>query len=1149
VATPGYLRFPHVHGDLLAFVAEDDVWLAPADGGRAWRLTSDGRQASHPRFSPDGTTIAWTSWRDGAPEVYTAGADGGMATRRTYWGDPRTRVAGWTRHEEVLAVSAVDQPSAQRTMAYAVPLDAPARRLPFGQVNDLALAASATVLLTAQRGDPSHWKRYRGGTAGRLWVASDDDPLFTRVLSHLGGQLAAPMIVEGRLVFLSDHEGTANLYSTTLDGTDLRRHTDHDTFYARNPATDGSAIVYHVAGDIWRLDSLAPDAQPRRLDIQLTAPPAARMPRVVTAADHLGELDCDRTGQASVVEVRGTIHWLTHSDGPARALSVHPAARARLPRVLGETGKVAWVTDAGGGDAIQVAEIEPEAESTVSTLTSADLGNVTQLVASPDGAKLAAASHDGRLSIIDVESGEVTELTANDDGDIEDVSWSPDSAWLAWAQPGPQPLARIRLARLADGFTVDVTDGRFVDSDPVFTTDGLYLAFLSRRTFDPVYDAHTFDLSFPFGARPYLVPLAAHTLSPFGPLPGGRPATGGADNGKDAPERVKLTVDTDGISSRVVAVPVDEARYYYLAAAKGGLLWLRYPLSGVLGEGTADPEDAHPRPALERFDLRKREASVLASEVSWYAVSGDGTRLVIGDRDDVRVAPADRKADNGSSDDVVNVDLARARFQADPAVLWRHAYAEFGRLLPRDFWTPAMSGVDWPAVLDEYRFLLDRVRTSAEFGDLLWEVAGELGTSHAYVMPSGTFSARSALRGQPAALLGADVVRAPDGRWIVARVLPGESSDPRARSPFAAPGVAVRDGDEIIAVDGRPVDPVYGPGPALAGTDGKPVELTIKPADPSLVPRPPAEPDEEDKESPDSESAKDAKDAKDADAKDAAAKDAADEDKAAGEDADTAGAQAPEAPEAPAPEFPETRRVVIVPLHDDRRLRYQDWVASCRQLVRTRSDGRVGYLHVPDMMGEGWAHLHRDLRAEMGRDALIVDVRGNRGGHTSQLIIEKLARRIIGWKIPRHLRPYSYPQEARRGPMVALTDEFAGSDGDIVTAAIKSLGLGPVIGARTWGGVVGIDGHGHGLVDGTRITIPRYASWFNEFGWSVENYGVDPDTEVLITPDDWAAGHDPQLEAAVGRALALLEENPGTPLPDPSTGPVKRRPPLPPRPR
>ncbi len=1261
MATPGYLRFPHVYDDLLAFVAEDDVWLAPAEGGRAWRLTSDGGQASHPRFAQDGATIAWTSWRDGGtPEVYTVDTDGGIATRRTYWGDMRTRVTGWTRDGEVLAVTAVDQPSAQRTMAYAVPLGAPPRRLPFGQVNDLALTESATVLLTAQRGDPSYWKRYRGGTAGRLWVANAADPLFTRVLSQLAGQLTAPMIVAGRLVFLSDHEGTGNVYSTTLDGGDLRRHTDHDGFYARNAATDGTRIVYHVAGDIWRLDSLDADAAPRKLDIQLTTPPAARAPRVITAADHLGELDCDHTGQASVVEVRGTVHWLTHADGPARALSVNPGARARLPVILGTTGKVAWVTDAGandarGRDAIQVAEIEAESAATVRTIMSVGLGNVTRLVASPDGARLAAASHDGRLALIDVESGEVTELAANDDGDIEDVSWSPDSAWLTWAQPGPQPLARIRLARVADGFTVDVTDGRFFDSDPVFTVDGLYLAFLSRRTFDPVYDAHSFDLSFPFGARPYLVPLAAHTLSPFGPLPGGRPV--GGDNGKDAPERVRLTVDTDGISSRVVAVPVDEARYHTLAAAKGGLLWLRYPLSGVLGEGIADPDDAHPRPALERFDLRKRESSVLAGEVSWFAVSGDGARIVVGDRGDVRVVPSDRKADNGSPDEVVNVDLTRARFLADPAALWRHAYAEFGRLLRRDFWTPDMSGVDWDGILEEYRFLLDRVRTSAEFGDLLWEVAGELGTSHAYVMPSGTFSNRSAQRGQPAALLGADVVRTPDGRWIVERVLPGESSDPQARSPFAAPGVAVREGDEILAVDGRPLDPVHGPWPALAGTHGKPVELTVKPADPSLVPRPPA-PAEDDKdegsddESPDgTDSAKDqakkgaqtasaaapgsaaepdyeaeptsapadagdpaglagegdagafavtpaeqiaaafdtalldaatlanlaaqadagalaelaavadvgflagAAPAADAEAAPAAgAADPAATPDAGAPDAGTSDADPPgraadaEAPaEAPALEFAATRRVVIVPLYDDRRLRYQDWVASRRAAVRTRSDGRVGYLHVPDMMGEGWAHLHRDLRAEMSRDALIVDVRGNRGGHTSQLIVEKLARRILGWKLPRHLRPYSYPQEARRGPMVALTDEFAGSDGDIVTAAIKSLGLGPVIGTRTWGGVVGIDGGGHGLVDGTRITIPRYASWFNEFGWTVENYGVDPDTEVFITPDDWAAGHDPQLEVGVDRALALLEEDPRPPLPSPSTGPVKRRPPPPPR--
>ena len=790
MATPGYLRFPHLHDDLLAFVAEDDVWLAPAEGGRAWRLTSDGGQASHPRFAPDGATIAWTSWRDGGiPEVYTADTDGGIATRRTYWGDMRTRVTGWTRDGEVLAITAVDQPSAQRTMAFAVPLGAPPRRLPFGQVNDLARSESATVLLTAQRGDPAHWKRYRGGTAGRLWVARGEDPLFTRVLSQLTGQLAAPMIIDGRLVFLSDHEGTGNIYSTTLDGGDLRRHTDHDGFYVRNPATDGSHVVYHVAGDIWRLDSLDVAARPRKLDIQLTAPPAARAPRVITAADHLGELGCDHAGQASVVEVRGTVHWLTHADGPARALSVNPAARARLPVILGTTGKVAWVTDAGanntrGRDAIQVAEIDAESAATVATLTSVDLGNITRLVASPDGARLAAASHDGRLALIDVESGEVTELTANDDGDIEDVSWSPDSAWLAWAQPGPQPLARIRLGRVADGFTVDVTDARFVDSDPVFTVDGLYLAFLSRRTFDPVYDAHSFDLSFPFGARPYLVPLAAHTLSPFGPLPGGRPV-GGGDNGKDAPERVRLTVDTDGISSRVVAVPVDEARYHGRPPPRAACCGCapRCPACSARGSPTRTTRTRGPcstvRPAQARVERPRWRGQL---------VRGERRRRPARHRRPGRRARRPRRPEGGQRlvrrsgqrgpdpgavprgpGGAVAARVRGVRPAAAPRLLDDgHVRRGLGRVSRNT--APARPGQD-----------LGRVRRPA--------VGGGRGTRHVARLrhPVGHFlqplgAARPARRAARR-----DVVRAPDGRWIVERVLPGESSDPHARSPFTAP--------------------------------------------------------------------------------------------------------------------------------------------------------------------------------------------------------------------------------------------------------------------------------------------------------------------------------------------------------------------------
>jgi len=1035
-----YLRYPHIHGDLITFAAEDDIWIAPAAGGRAWRLSADSAAVTNPRFSRDGTAVAWTSWRDGDPEVYVADTAGSSATRLTYWNAAVTRVTGWTADGEVIAVSAAGQPAAPYPRAFAVaPAGGPPRLLPYGPVADLAIEAGATALLTGRFSrEPAHWKRYRGGAAGRLWTATTADPLFSRVLGELAGHFSSPMIVGGRLFFLSDHDGTGNLYSAALDGTDLRKHTSHEGFYARNATTDGTRIVYHLAGDIWILDG----DEARRLELTLTSPAGGLAPRLITAAAHLGDLDCDRTGQASVVEVRGTVHWLTHRDGPARALTTE--LRARLPRVLAD-GKAVWVTDAGGSDAIEIATLDGE----LVRFAAGSVGSVTALAAAPDGTAVAAAARDGRLYLVDAESGQVTELGACE-GEVSGLAWSPDSAWLAWAEPsepGPDPLARIRLARVVDGSVTDVTDGRFADSDPVFTRDGLYLAFLSRRTFDPVYDSHAFDLAFPYGARPYLVTLAAATASPFGPFAGGRPP--------EDSERPVVAVDTDGIAARVVEVPVGESGYSSLRAVRGGLAWLRAPVAGVLGDGDPEPGGARPRPAVEWFDLATREVSQLAAAADWFAVSGDGTRLAVRDGGKLQVVPA------GGGDPVM-VDLSRARFTVAQDALWRHAYLEAGRLIRRDFWRADMSGVDWDGVLETYRPLLDRVRSSADFADLLYEVFGELGCSHAYVIPAGSGAKGNGAVGQ----LGADLSRDAAGRWIIDRVVAGESSDPKARSPLQAPGVVVRAGDEILAVDGQPVDPAAGPLPLLAGGAGKPVELTLR-SGPAGQPR----------------------------------------------------------------------RVVIVPLRNDRRLRYQDWVAGRRRAVRELSDGRAGYLHLPDMVAGGWADFNRDLRAEMLLEALIVDVRGNRGGDISELVVEQLTRRVIGWAAARNSRPESYPSTAPRGPVVMIADEFSASDGDIVAAAIRTLGIGPVVGARTWGGVLGIDGMpGLELADGTHITVPRYVFTFEspEFGWNVENYGVDPDVEVLITPDDWAAGRDPQLETAVRLALDALAENPAAappPLP------------------
>ncbi|MGW7567344.1 S41 family peptidase [Streptomyces tendae] len=1239
-----YLRLPHLSGDQLCFVAEDDLWLASLDGpGRAWRLTVDRTKAGPPRFSPDGRHIAYTSWRSLVPEVHLVPVDGGPARQLTHWGGFDTRVCGWSPPDPdgttaVLAVASHGEPFSHLTWAYKVTPDGdPGRKLPWGPVTDIQAAdldgERRTLLLTGTPPhEPAAWKRYRGGATGRLWLHGE------RLLPDLGGHLAAPMFVGGRIAFLSDHEGVGNLYSCAPDGTDLRRHTDHDAFYARNASSDGDRVVYQCAGDLWIVDDLAPGSAPRRLDVRLSGPRAGRRTYQVPAAQHVGGVSVDETGRASAVVVRGSLYWLTHRDGPARTIADTPGVRVRLPEMLGESGRIAYVTDAEGEDAVEISYL-PRATGGRATrrLASGRLGRVLELVSDPAGDRLAVASHDGRLLILDVAEpdtemalaldavdtgypadtggedatgmsaradtgpdvpaedtdaedtdagdtgtpptvagdgapgddsapggtpgggttasgtagsgpadrgtaadtpkagaprdapgpgpgpaaaetgtpsgpgvpptaggtgtdipgvgthagdavppggpgtpatagGQVTELIRSVNGPVRDLAFSPDGTWLTWSHPGiGRTLRQIKMARI-DGpegtLVVDVTNGRFEDENPVFTRDGRYLAFLSWRGFDPVYDVHTGDLSFPLGCRPYLVPLSSATPSPFALNPEGRPAAGGLDPLEDEPgEGGAVTVEVEGLENRVTPFPVSASKYSTLEpVAGGGLVWLRWPISGALGETFANPADPSERPTLEHFNLAKAKKSELVDHLDWFRVSGDGSRLVVLDEGELRAVPA---TEVGDGDSTTWIDLRRILHEVDPAAEWRQAYDEAGRLIRAYFWDPGMCGIDWDAVLDQYRPLLERVASPDEFADLLREVLGELGTSHAYVVAARRNEGPAHYQ-RWQGLLGANFV-CRDGQWVAKRILPGDSSDSKARSPLA--GTGIRDGAVLTHVDGRTVDPVLGPSPLLAGAGGTTVELTFAPAE---------------------------------------------------------GCQGP------------SRRVAVVPLVDERPLRYQDWVAKRREVVRELSGGRCGYLHIPDMGGSGWAQFNRDLRMEVSRPALIVDVRGNAGGHISELVIEKLTRTILGWDLTRDAQPVSYTSNAPRGPVVAVADEATSSDGDMITAAFKLLRLGPVVGQRTWGGVVGMTGR-HRLGDGSVITVPMNAAWFDAYGWSVENYGVAPDVEALRTPLDWAEGRYPVLDEAVRLALELLETNPPATPPGYDAVPDRSRPPLPPR--
>ena len=1046
----GYLRYPHVNGDTLTFVADDDVWLAEVSGGRASRLSCDHVPVRTPFLSRDGACVAFASRAGGGWDLYVHSAAG--VERLTWLSATQLTVCGWFDEDRIVIAS--NHASGHRGLSYlylAAP-DGSMERLPYGPGMSVAFGPGGAVAVTTPNSlDAAGWKRYRGGTASQLWLDPHGEGAWRRVLPGESAGLYHGTWYRDRLMFWSDlgagPREQAQLYSVDATGSDMRRHTGH-TFeqgYVRNPTTDGTTIVYHARGVLYRMAGLDAKPEPIEIDLGLGAP----RPVAVPPTERLGAFVPDHGGDASVLEWRGAAYLLTHRSGPARALSEAPGVRIREPQLLGRTGRAVWVTDAEGEDALEIAPLGAGADPT--RLASGGLGRVLHLLPSPDGGTIAVVSHDGRVSLVDPGTGDVRELGRSLEGEATGLAFSPDGRYLVWCSPvsGTGMVRQLMCADLGLGHApvLPLTRGQFSDWSPAFSHDGKYLMFLSNRTFDPSYDDFGFDLGFRGSARPWLVPLGAGEPAPFGPAADGWPLSDPAGEPDGQGDRQPACVfDLSGVEDRMVPFPVPAGHYRSLCAAHGGVVWSRGRAAGVLGTGRAGVEGPAPKDEIEYFSFGQRRASVVA-EADSFAVSGDGKRIVVRADDEVWVQAVHEKPSPDDPAAKVVVDLSRLRCQIRPRDEWRQMFDENGRIMRDHFWREDFSGVDWPGVLAQYRTIVERLATRDDLVDLLWETVGELNTSHACAVPPDSPSATAVGK------LGAVVSRTATGEFVIDEVLPGESSDPRARCPLRAAGIAAEPGTRVVAVDGRLASGVPDLGALLVGTVGKVTELTLE----------------------------------------------------------RDGRQ---------------RRVAVIPVADETRMRYHQWVASRVAYVDDRSGARLGYVHIPDMKSEGWAEFHRLIERASAREGLIVDVRFNGGGHTSELVLERIGRKVLGWSWARHIvsaRPY--PHQAVRGPVVVVTNAYAGSDGDIIAAAVQTAGLGPVVGQRSWGGVVGIDGR-FDLVDGTRITQPRYAFAFAKQGFGIENHGVDPDIVVEWGPAEWEAEADSQLDRAIEEALTRLRQTP-----------------------
>lgn len=1077
----GYVRFPSIHQDRIAFVSEDDLWLVSDEGGRAERLTNSNGLISHPHFSPDGQQLAFVGREEGPREVYVMPVMGGPAQRLTFDADFCT-VLGWSRSgEHILYASSKEHFSYHFTQIYTIsPQGGPTELLPIGRANAISYGPNGGIVIGRNIEEAAYWKRYRGGRVGHLWCDVQGTGTFKRLL-NFHGNVADPCWVGERIYFLSDHEGIGNIYSCTPEGEDLHRHSDQQDFYARHLSTDGQRLVFCAGADLYLFDPRADCIQ----RLHLTTPSQrTQLNRKFASAEHyLDTYDLHPEGHAIALTTRGKAFSMSNWEGAVLQHGEPDGVRYRFLTWLNDGQRLVAICDAPGRETLVV--FDPESDADPKLLTEVEFGRCTSLSVSPEFDLVAIANHRHELILVDLENAASERVDRSDYARIYDLAWSSDSRWLAYSFAIGQKRRAIKLYNLETGQTHIITNPVLEDTSPSFDPAGKYLYFLGQRIFNPVRDAHQFDYSFPRGIMPYAIPLQRDLHSPFiiesklqKEATKRREATVEATEPKETNEQEEeqgetneesenekpaeetedtkkikeVIIDLEGIIERAQPFPVKEARYDIIRGIKGKVLLLSFPIDSQSHPGQ---DDHGPKGVVESYDLETQKIEKLIDGADNFKLSRDNKTLLYSSQQHLRVLKAGEKPPRGDYDQPSKenawLNLNRIKVSVRPMTEWQQMFAEAWRLQREQFWTEDMSGVDWDAIYAQYRPLLDRIGSRAELSDLIHELQGELGTSHAYESGGEYRTARYYRQG----FLGIDwLYDATTQRYRVGHIVRGEPSDNEATSPLTLPGLGIAIGDAILAVNGQRVGPNRSPQELLVYQADREVQLTIESA-----------------------------------------------------------------------HSKELRIITVPTLTNETKARYREWVEQNRQFVHQHSNGRVGYIHIPDMGLRGFAEFHRSYLMEYDYPALVIDVRWNTGGHVSELLLEKLARKRIGYSFSRWGKPEPYPEESPHGPMVALANEHTCSNGDIFSHAFKLMKLGPLIGKRTWGGVIGILPR-HRLVDHTRTTQPEYANWFMDVGWHIENYGTDPDIEVDISPQDYANGTDPQLERAIAEALRIAETYP-----------------------
>ncbi|MBN1272975.1 MAG: PD40 domain-containing protein [Candidatus Aminicenantes bacterium] len=1039
------LRYPDVSVTHICFVYAGDIWVVAKDGGIANRLSSPRGEEIFPRFSPDGSTIAFSGNYDGNTDIYTVPTMGGAVQRLTHHGMEDLILDWYPDGRSLLYASSMESGRQRYSQFYnldkngGLPQKLP---VPYGEFGSVSPDGTILAYMPIAR-DFRTWKRYRGGMAPDIWLF-DLVKKKAKNITNDPANDSQPMWVGDSIYFLSDRGPYQryNIWTVDIKTGKTRQITQFKDFDIHFPAVGPSDIVFEAGGKLYLLD-LNTEKQ-KQVKIDLVTDQITLKPQKVNVSRLISNAGISPKGKRALFEARGEIFTVPAEHGVIRNLTASPGYAERYPAWSPDGKYVAYWSDRSGEYELTICNVRDGSEE--KKLTSYGPGYRYQIYWSPDSQKIAFVDKTMTILIFDLKTKKTVKAGKGlwmYEGDLRNFKpgWSPDSRWLAYSRGDANRTGNIYLYDTKLNKLHQVTSHFYFDYQPVFDPDGKYLYFFSNRTFQPIYGDT--DNSFLYANTTNLV---AVSLTPEVPSllaarndeeevkeeePKDKENEKKAEEKKDEPKETEITIKD--FEKRLVVLPPQPGNYNNLQAISGKILYLRYPRTGSSDESIP----------LVYYDLKEREEQTVIEDVDGYRLSADGKKVLVWKRQNAAIL--DIKPGQKMTKRLRTNELEMV---VDPRAEWKQIFTDAWRLVRDFFYDPNTHGVDWEAMRKQYGALIEDAVTRWDVNYVIGELIAELNASHTY--RGGGDMEIPARMG--VGYLGIDWAME-NGAYKIAKIIEGAPWDSEVRSPLSMPGIDAKEGDYILAVNGTPLETTKSPWAAFQGLAGETVELTVN-SQPSLE-----------------------------------------------------GA----------------RKVLVETLRSETRLRHLAWIEMNRKTVEERSDGKIGYIYVQDTSIPGQNNLVRQFVAQFHKEGLIVDERFNSGGQIPDRFIELLNRPPLAFWAVRDGQDWQWPPVGHFGPKAMLINGWSGSGGDAFPDYFRKAGLGPLIGSRTWGGLIGMSGI-PSLIDGGVATVPTFRMYDPDGVWFKEGHGVDPDIEVKEDPTLLAQGRDTQIERAVDEVLKMIQK-------------------------